>query len=135
MGVCFSLSFSPSLYHAHSLTRSQIKSLKILILIKKNIFLKRKNVSFPRFLSPILHYNYFKCSPPSSSITFHLSSLIFFSKSHFTPYIREKIKIVHRGTWVAQSVKHLTLGFGSGCNLRVKRWSPVSGSRLSMESA
>ena len=31
------------------------------------------------------------------------------------------------GTWVAQSVKCLTLGFGSGCDLRVLRSSPTAG--------
>jgi len=40
-----------------------------------------------------------------------------------------------RGTWVAQSVKRPTLGFGSGRDLRVVRWSPASGSALSRESA
>ena len=39
-----------------------------------------------------------------------------------------------RGTWVAQSVTHLTLGLGSGRDLRVLRWSPTSGSVLSGES-
>ena len=41
----------------------------------------------------------------------------------------------HRGTWVAQSVKHLTLDFGSGHGLRVMRWNPMSGSKLGTESA
>lgn len=40
-----------------------------------------------------------------------------------------------RGTWVAQFVKHLTLNFGSGHDLRVVRSSPASGSMLSEESA
>ena len=31
------------------------------------------------------------------------------------------------GAWVAQLVKHLTLGFSSGLGLRVMRWSPASG--------
>ena len=39
------------------------------------------------------------------------------------------------GTWVAQSVKHLTLDFGSGRDLRVLGWSPALGSRLSRESS
>ena len=39
------------------------------------------------------------------------------------------------GAWVAQSVKQLTLGFGSGRDLRVMRSSPASGSVLSDESA
>ena len=33
--------------------------------------------------------------------------------------------------WVAQLVKRLTLGFGSGPDLRVVRWSPALGSALS----
>ena len=39
------------------------------------------------------------------------------------------------GAWVAQLVEHPTLGFGSDDDLRVVRWSPVSGSMLSRESA
>ena len=38
-------------------------------------------------------------------------------------------------TWVAQSVKHLTLDFGSGHNLLVMRSSPVLGSALRVELA
>ena len=34
---------------------------------------------------------------------------------------------------MAQFVKRLTLGFGSGCDLRVRRLSPVSGPVLSEE--
>ena len=48
------------------------------------------------------------------------------------PFIRF---IDKRGTWVAQSVKQLTLGFGSGHGLRVMRSSPTSGSMLGMECA
>ena len=40
-----------------------------------------------------------------------------------------------RGAWVAQSVEHLTLDFGSGHDLRVVRSSPLSGSMLGVESA
>lgn len=40
-----------------------------------------------------------------------------------------------RGTWVAQSVKHLTLGFSSGHDLRVVRLNLESGSALDMEPA
>jgi len=43
------------------------------------------------------------------------------------------IKIIFRGTWVAQSGKWPTLGFSSGHNLRV-RSSPVLGSVFSTES-
>ena len=37
------------------------------------------------------------------------------------------LKIKSRGPWVVQSVKHPTLGFGSGHALRVVRSSPKSG--------
>ena len=37
-----------------------------------------------------------------------------------------------KSAWVAQSVMHLTPGFGSGHDLRVLRLSPVSGSVLSL---
>ena len=40
-----------------------------------------------------------------------------------------------RGIRVAQSVKNLTLDFSSGHDLRVVRWSPMSGSALGMEPA
>ena len=40
-----------------------------------------------------------------------------------------------RGTWVAQLVKHPTLDFGSGHDLRVLGSSPISGPMLSRESA
>ena len=40
-----------------------------------------------------------------------------------------------RGTWVAQSVKHLTLDFSSGHDLRVVRPSPALDSVLGMEPA
>ena len=43
--------------------------------------------------------------------------------------------LTFRGAWVAQSAKWLTLGFGSGLDLRVLGWSPTSGSVLSIESA
>ena len=41
----------------------------------------------------------------------------------------------YRGTWVAQSIKHSTLGFGSGHDLKVLGWSPVASSSLRAESA
>ena len=44
-------------------------------------------------------------------------------------------KYMGRGSWVAQLVKHLALNFGSGHDLRVVKSSPVSGSRLCVESA
>ena len=44
-----------------------------------------------------------------------------------------------RSTWVTHLVKYLTLGFGSGCDLRVvglsPTWSPSPGFVLSVESA
>ena len=36
-----------------------------------------------------------------------------------------------KGAWVVQSLKHLTLGFSSGHDLRVVRLNPTSGSMLS----
>ena len=36
---------------------------------------------------------------------------------------------------MAQSTEHLTLGFSSGHDLRVVRWSPTADSMLSRESA
>ena len=39
-----------------------------------------------------------------------------------------------RGTWVAQSVRHLTLDFGSDRDFRILRSSPPVGSVLSEES-
>ena len=46
-----------------------------------------------------------------------------------------KMSILACGAWVAQLVKHLTLGFSSGCDLKVMRLGPMSGSTLSVESA
>ena len=43
--------------------------------------------------------------------------------------------IYHRGSWVAQSVEHVTLDFGSGHDPGVMGSSPVSGSMGSVESA
>ena len=40
-----------------------------------------------------------------------------------------------QGAWAAQLVERLTLGFSSGCDLRVVRSSPASGSTLSTKSA
>ena len=39
-----------------------------------------------------------------------------------------------RGTWVAQSVKRLTLGFGSGHDLMVRGFKPHTGSVLTTQS-
>ena len=44
------------------------------------------------------------------------------------------LKDASKGTWVAQSAKRPTLGFSSGCDLRVMRSSPELGSTLSWES-
>lgn len=38
-----------------------------------------------------------------------------------------------RGTWMAESVKHLTLGFGSGHELRVMRSNPTLDAMLTAE--
>ena len=38
-----------------------------------------------------------------------------------------------RGTWVAQSIKHLTLDFGSGHDFRAVRSNQASSSVLGME--
>ena len=40
-----------------------------------------------------------------------------------------------RGTWMAQLIEHPTLGFGSGCDLRVLGSSSMLGSVLSEEPA
>ena len=40
-----------------------------------------------------------------------------------------------RGTWMVQSVQHLTLDFSSGRDLKVVGSSLMSGSELSVESA
>ena len=47
----------------------------------------------------------------------------------------EPLKVSELGVWMAHSVKHSTLGFGSGCDLRVLGLSPTLGSALSRESA
>ena len=44
-------------------------------------------------------------------------------------------KVSFQGAWVAQSVKHLTLDFSSGPDLRVVGSSPASDSVLNGESA
>ena len=45
------------------------------------------------------------------------------------------LKKVLQGHLGVQSIRHLTLGFISGCDLRVMGSSPMSGSTLSSESA
>ena len=45
------------------------------------------------------------------------------------------INILDLSTWVAQLVKHPTVGFRSGHDLSFVRWSPALGSMLSKESA
>ena len=44
-------------------------------------------------------------------------------------------RFVSWGTWVAHSIKHLALDFGSGHDLRVMGLSTALGSTLGMESA
>ena len=56
-------------------------------------------------------------------------------KSTVVTEYTDSARIVFRAAWVVQSVKCLTLDFGSGHDLRVVRWSPASGSMLSGESA
>ena len=55
---------------------------------------------------------------------------------HLQPLLKELLQSFRtQGHLVAQSVKHLTLDFSSGHDLRAVRLSPVSGSTLSRESA
>ena len=56
----------------------------------------------------------------SATKTFRFTSLVFFCL---------QIKL-HWGTWVAQSVKRPTLGFGSGCDLRGRETELALGSVL-----
>ena len=44
-------------------------------------------------------------------------------------------KKTHKGAWVAQLVKHLTLDFDSGHDLMIMRLSPMSDSALGVEPA
>ena len=55
------------------------------------------------------------------------------SSSSLNGVQRLLLNFLFRCAWVAQSVKHLTLDFGSGHDLRIVRSSPRSGSPLSME--
>ena len=48
---------------------------------------------------------------------------------------RHSLNMWFRGTWVAQLLKCLALGSGSGRDLRVVRLSPELGSMLSVVSA
>jgi len=47
--------------------------------------------------------------------------------------LKRENKESKRGLWVAQSVKHPTLDFGSGHDLGVLRSSPASGSALGVD--
>ena len=51
--------------------------------------------------------------------------------NEITPYKMNDL----RGTWVAQSVEHLTLDLGSGHDPRVVGSSPTLGSTLTVEPA
>ena len=42
---------------------------------------------------------------------------------------------ISRGAWIVLLVKHLTLGFGSGHDLRVIRLNPTSGSAQGVKPA
>ena len=66
------------------------------------------------------------------------------NKNHLTTHLASKVSRLSQkdvswgrpgGSVVAQSVKHLTLDFGSGHDLRVVRSSPASGSMLGIEPA
>ena len=61
-----------------------------------------------------------------SAIYFHMA------RHAHTERIRKRI---FRGAWVAQSVKHPTLDFYLGNDLRALRLSPVLGSTLGMKPA
>ena len=61
-------------------------------------------------------------------LLFYIHMLIYFVILSF-------IKFLKGGAWVAKSVKHPTLDFGSGHDIRIMRSSPTSGSALGMESA
>ena len=50
-------------------------------------------------------------------------------------WVYSLFKVKNWGAWVVQSIKHLTLGFSSGHDLRVVRSSLASGSRISKKSA
>ena len=52
-----------------------------------------------------------------------------------TPYLEFLKNSPSWGTWLAQSVKHPTLDFGSGHDLRVMGLSPKLGSMLGKEPA
>ena len=56
-------------------------------------------------------------------------------QDHFFVCLPVFLKIYLLGTRVAQSVEHLTVGFGSGHDLTVVKSSPTWGSLLSEESA
>lgn len=58
-------------------------------------------------------------------------------KSYFSMDLQlsYSIKNSSKGTWVAQSIKHLTLGFILGDYIRVLRWSPMLSSTLTWDSA
>ena len=67
------------------------------------------------------------------NITWMNSKIIILSERRSTEHIKHDSiykKIQIRGTWVAQSVEHQTLDFGSGHDPRVKGSSPTSDSVL-----
>ena len=65
----------------------------------------------------------------------HLLEVLVCTIIYKSIYYNKNNKKERRGTWVAQLVEHPALGFGSGCDLRVKGSSPISGSTLSAEPA
>lgn len=56
-------------------------------------------------------------------------------RSKAMQYSKRILGVGVEGTWVAQLGRPLTLGLGSGCELRVLRLSPISGSVLSVGPA
>jgi len=66
----------------------------------------------------------------------HISDPTCFLAIWFIVFILLELKVGHSwGAWVTQLVKHPTLGFGLGHDLKVVRSSPTSGYALSGESA
>ena len=67
--------------------------------------------------------------------TFLSISITFYQKLRPQHVIKIAIKTHKRGTWVAQSVEHLTLDFSSGHDPRVVRLSPTLALALSVDPA
>lgn len=79
------------------------------------------------------HVPAFPLSPPSSPLPitcFHLPVLLRKRNKDASALPRIFVQTVSWGSWVPQSVRHLTLNFASGHDLRVLRWSLTSDSAL-----